>query len=313
MNDPNCVLRVATLLLAAMTLPASAQNAVYYLDDAGPYFASQISKLDIASQTVIEIGQVETRLAGLVFAPDGRFFGISRPRTSDVPVETIPTLFELDSKDASIVREIPTTLDIGFLGFIIDLHFDRLGRLWVVHGNNNTIPVPLPLVVTQIDPESGEVLLQSTLDLGIDFVAVAEDELGIFVLGPDDVNRIQRIDFETGAVGPTTPLDPFLGLRNFGGDTDAQGRLLFFLDVFYIESAAGIEGSNLVAIDPSDGIVVPVFEELAFSGTSPAVQPALRRSLDVPAIDSIGLIVLAIGLLALGVARLRQHPTLDSR
>lgn len=292
--------------------PLAAETSVFYLDTASPVFRSEISRIDLPAGDVVAIGPVETRLSGIDFAPDGRLIGISSPDTAGVPPQTIPSLLEIDTSDAEVVSETPSGLDLGALGFIVDLHFDRDGRLWVLHGNRNTIPVPIAMRVSELDPVTGALIRQSTLDDVTSFVAIGEDELGFYALPDEPDQELRRVDFESGMIGDSIPLEPFFGIRNPGGDSDTDGLLYFFFDVFYLEDSdrePGIMGANLVTIDPDVGIVTAVGQELAFSGLSPAIEPGMSGALAIPALGASGRFLLIAVLLAAAMLHLaRSRP-----
>lgn len=227
-----------------------------------------------ASEIIGNTG-LERPIAALSIAPDGLLYGVSL-------VNDAFSLVSIDPRDgdSEVIGPIGALTPFG-------LAADGAGQLWLTAGSS----------LYRVDLDSGAATLEA--DLGRPLRSLAAFGNRLFVVTADGVQRLEEIDTETHQIAPLFDLETpiildagfdahsTLWLVGVGGGTADSVRLHYFR-----------------VPDLNAGVVVETFHE-AYSVTEleagllnlalPLTDPT-----DVPALDSLGLSLLAAMLLCLG-------------
>lgn len=244
-------------------------------------------------------------IEALAMMPDGTLFGVSDANKAMVR-------FAPGSSRASIVASLDPSL-VGFASLDLGLAASCAGELFMSSDVQRKL--------WRLDASDGAVQLVADLPAAISGLTFRNGFLyGLAVASPGpEAQGLYRIDPATGAATRLGTITSSRSVQDAGLDFDADGRLWATFDYNPPSSGSQADFSDLAQLDPATGAVLSRtaisnverfedFEGLAIA--APVCTPdgnGALTVLPVPVSSRFGTVLLALGLLALGVLGARRY------
>lgn len=255
------------------------------------YAAGQLALFETESGVAEEIGEAhdpELSFDGLDYGPDGRLYGVAGTPLS---------LYRIDTASGDLTELGSTGIDMGLQHPIV---FDSSGMLWLAAAQT----------LYQVDPTNGTASIAAVLPEPKRFTALAALNDQVYAITENldtEVSSLEELDLETFLLTERFPLD--LEGIVLSATFDRQGGLRF------VERRGGVIAvvplSFYVIQDLETPAVVetyansyhfaePLAQVRAIAGLAGGAAP-----LDVPVLNDLGRVLLAILILVSGLAALR--------
>jgi hypothetical protein len=286
------------LILAARALPAAAAGVGYSIKSDGD---QKLYRIDLKTGVTTPAGTARDSgfkgIEGLAFSPGcGTLYGVD----------------DVQDRLVTCNRTTGACETVGSLGVDITdtgLTFANDGNLYM-----STDAPKDPIRFFRVDPGTGNATWVG--DPGIEVTGLAANPLAVYGLGGDGKDVLVQVDPLTGVATTIGPLGSAVTLQDGGLDFDHDGTLYGINDlgpgsgkasqIFKIDLATGKATVVAVTKDPS-GKALNGFEGLAIDNGMCSVRGfGSGVAIDAPALDGLGMTVLALGLVGVALFVLRR-------